>query len=239
MAEIRRGHRKYLEECFRQQIGLPIDNWRNTNIYSFTDHRVAKGYQKVVTTCQGMYYEIKENQVDWESMGRKRLTIGGDFCWRGNGVTIYQPTRERTRRPIVPHRFAINLGQQYQQPGLRTDRYYIHVYQTKIGRDRKTLRSKEIAREINKRWRKVYLPRLIDTQSAGSDKYEARRERPRRALEQDPSINRRGNPERTRPPHNLNTREEDSNYWRQTKLTEQMQKLTDTLKRLVERTGQF
>ena len=113
--EIRRGHRKYLEECFRQQIGLPIDNWRNINIYSFTDHRVAKGYQKVVITCQGMYYEIKENQVDWESMGRKRLTIGGDFCWRGNGVTIYQPTRERTRRPIVPHRFAINLGQQYQQ----------------------------------------------------------------------------------------------------------------------------
>ena len=203
-SEIRRGHRKYLEECFRKQIGLPVDSWQNTNIYSFTDHRVAKGYQKVVTTCQGMYYEIKENQVDWGSVGRKRLTIGGDFCWRGNGVTIYQPTRESTRRPIVPHRFAINLGQQYQQPKLGTDRYYIHVYQTKIGSRRETLRSKEIAREISKRWREVYLPRSIDPQKARSDN-ESRRERPGRAVEHNRLTKKRRKSRKTRPSPSLHT----------------------------------
>ena len=76
--DIRRTHKKYLEECYRKQIGLPIHRRQNINIFSFTDHRVAKGYQKVVTTCQGMYYEIKDNQVDWDRMGRQRLTIGGD-----------------------------------------------------------------------------------------------------------------------------------------------------------------
>lgn len=238
-AEIGRGHRKYLEECFRQQIGLPTDRWQNINIYSFTDNRVAKGYQKVVTTCQGMYYEINENQVDWESVGRKRLTIGGDLCWRGNGVTIYKPTREQTSRSVVPHRFAINLGQQYQQPKLRTDRYYIHVYQTKIGSIRKTLRSKESAREINKRWRKVYLPRAIDTQRARADKSEANRERPKRSGEHNRSIQRSWNYGRIRPKQKVDTRETESNYWRQSKLTEELQKLADTLKRLVERTGQL
>ena len=56
------------------------------NIYTFTDKRIAKGYQRVVTTCQGMYYELKEEQVEWENWHGKRATVGGDWCWRGEGA---------------------------------------------------------------------------------------------------------------------------------------------------------
>ena len=71
-------HKAYLEECFRRQIGLPIDKSQRIDIFSYTDRRIAKGYQQIVTTCQGMYYEIREE--DWEHWNGKRLTIGGDWC---------------------------------------------------------------------------------------------------------------------------------------------------------------
>ena len=45
---------------------------------------------------------------------------------------------------------------------LRKDRYYMHVYQTKIGSERRTLRSKVIARELWRRFGRMYLPREMD-----------------------------------------------------------------------------
>ena len=42
---------------------------------------------------------------------------------------------------------------------LRMDRFYIHVYQTKIGPDRRTLRSKEIVRELGRRLGRLFWPR--------------------------------------------------------------------------------
>ena len=116
------AHREYLEGCYRRQIGLPLDKKQRINICSYTDHKVAKGYQKVVTTRQGMYYELTEEQVMWRELPKKRLTVGGDLCWRGEGVTVYKPTSRRETRPIVPHRFAINLTNTAQRAKLRTDR---------------------------------------------------------------------------------------------------------------------
>ena len=86
-------HRSYLEGCFRKQIGFRTDTPHRININSFTDKRVAKGYQRVVTTCQGMYYEMKEEQIDWQQWRKRRATVGGDWCWRGEGVSLYQPTK--------------------------------------------------------------------------------------------------------------------------------------------------
>ena len=71
-------HRAFLESCFRKQIGLGIDNPQKIDIYSFTNKRVAKGYQRVVTTCQGMYYEMRKEQVDWQHWNNRRVTVGGD-----------------------------------------------------------------------------------------------------------------------------------------------------------------
>ena len=101
----------------------------------------------------------------WSNVPKHSVTIGGDSCWRGNGVSVYKPNSEWKRRTIVPHRFAINLPQAVAKARIKTDRYYIHVYQTKIGTQRWTLRSKEMVQEMQSMFKKVYYPRDVDTQS--------------------------------------------------------------------------
>ena len=155
-------HRDYLRQCYKKHIDLPLDKKQDISIYSFTDQKVARGYQKVVTTRQGMYYELTDEQVEWNTVPRRSLTIGGDTCWRGQGVTVYKPHSERNTRPIVRHRFAINLSY-VPRARFRTDRYYIHVYQTKVGPGRWTLRSKEMVRELQRKFKTTYWPRIVDT----------------------------------------------------------------------------
>ena len=110
------------------------------------------------------------------------MTIGGDLCWRGEGVSVYQPTSDRVTRPIVPHRFAINLTYSIPRSQLRTDRFYIHIYQTKIGSDRRTLRSREMVQEMKKQFKKVYWPRPVDTQGRRAGTTTAVRRRPEGAI---------------------------------------------------------
>ena len=116
-------HRAFLESCFRKQIGLGIDSPQKINIYSFTNKRVAKGYQRVVTTCQGMYYEMRREEVDWEQWNKRRVTVGGDWCWRAEGVSLYNPTRENLNRKIVQHRFAINPRRDTPRKMMRKGKY--------------------------------------------------------------------------------------------------------------------
>ena len=40
------AHREYLEGCYRRQIGLPLAKKQRINIYSYTDHRVARGTKR-------------------------------------------------------------------------------------------------------------------------------------------------------------------------------------------------
>ena len=155
-------HRAFLESSFRNQIVLGIDKPQKINIYSFTNKRVAKGYRRVVTTCKGMYYEMRREQVDWAHWNNRRVTVGGDWCWRAEGVSLYNPTRENLNRTIVQHRFAINPRRDTPRKMMRKDRYYIHVYQTRIGSERRTLRSKGIARELKRRFSELYWPREMD-----------------------------------------------------------------------------
>ena len=167
-------HRGFLEDCFKRQIGLPINGRQTKNIYSFTNKLVAKGYTKVVTTYQGMYYVMEREQVNWGMFKDRKITIDGDWCWRSEGVTVYNPSRNLPNRTIVPHRFAIKPIQNTNRCSLRTDRYYIHVYQTKVGSSRRTLSSKGIAEELRTRFGGVYMPREIDKQKS-SRRWDTRR----------------------------------------------------------------
>ena len=139
-------HERYLKQCFREQINLPIDEPQRIDIYSFKNKRVAKGYQRVVTTYQGMYYELTWQQLEWDNLQDRGVTIGGDYRWGTEGLTVYQPIKEMPTSCLVRHRFAILPKTGCIRKRLRTDRYYIHVYQTKIGKERKTPRSKKIAK---------------------------------------------------------------------------------------------
>ena len=57
-------HRSFLETCYRRQIGLAIEKPQKVDIFSYTHKRVAIGYQRIVTTCQGMYFEMREEDVE-------------------------------------------------------------------------------------------------------------------------------------------------------------------------------
>ena len=155
-------YKYYLEACFRKQLGLSTENQQQVNIYSFTNKRLAKGYQRVVTTCQGMYWETRKEQIEWEQWKNRRVTVGGDLGWRAEGASLYHPTTDTLIRTIVPHRFAINPSRCSIRQKMRTDRYYIHVYQTRVGPERRTLRSRAIARELRRRFGNLYWPRDID-----------------------------------------------------------------------------
>ena len=247
-SESKKTHKKYLEDCYWSHIGLPIERWQNIDIYSFTGYRVAKGYQKVVTTCQGMYYEIASKQVDWSKMGDSKLTVGGDLCWRGEGVTIYKPTRELANTPVVPHKFAINIGQHNQTSRLRTDRYYIHVYQTKIGPWRKTLRSKEMTVELSKRLGKVYYPRPRDLPREQRGIQQGERGRPIRVSQRKHVWEqRRGDryqisTQTTRanePPREKPRTGKGGNKSQREQLTDKVQKLTEVLEKMMKEKGGF
>ena len=103
-------HRDYLQKNFKRDIGLPLNTKQDISIYSFTEQRIARGYQKLVTTCQGMYFELTKEQVVWNKVPNRSLTIEGDTCWGGEGVSVYKPNSEGDARPVVQHRFAMNLS---------------------------------------------------------------------------------------------------------------------------------
>ena len=145
-------HYDYLEDCFIKQIGLPLDKPQNIGIYSFKDKRVASGYMRIVTTWQGMYYELMEDQVEWKNLQKRRITIERDLRWDAEGITVYNPIRELSLSAVVRHRFAMLPPKGSFRIPLRTDRYYIHVYQAKIGHWRRTLSSRSIARELKQRY---------------------------------------------------------------------------------------
>ena len=231
-------HRDYLQKSYTKHIGLPLDKKQNTNIYSFTEHRVARGYQRVVTTCQGMYYELTKDQVVWSTVPKRSLTIGGDTCWRGEGVSVYKPNSERDSRPIVRHRFAINLSYTVPRTKLRTDRYYIHVYQTKVGPRRKTLRSKEMVQDLLRNFKTTYWPRPVDTQGRRNDKTTDGRRRPRGVRDHQINDDRRKLAQKTNTPTDRKTwrrPQREPKYQQMQEVMAGLQRLSAAVERMVER----
>ena len=145
--------------------------------------------------------------------------------------------REKISRAVVPHRFAINLWLQNQltRQKLRTDRYYIHVYQTKIGIERRTLRSKEIAHELGRRWKKEYLPRPTDISRVKHETHFVPRDRKRNSWKRS-DTNYTG---RKRTPQELLRTVRESNSTNHQQLTDNVQRLTEVLEKLLKRNGCF
>ena len=95
------------------------------------------------------------------------MTEDGEQRWSSEGVTVWKWDR-KYKHILKPHRLAVlpKPGVECNFRALRPDRFYVHVYQTKIEFKRynlRTLKSRIIAKELAKRWAKSYLPRSIDT----------------------------------------------------------------------------
>ena len=158
-------HFDYLRKCWYDQIGLPLLGHQKNNIWSFKNALVATGYDRVVLTWQGMFYEVSRADIELGNLLQKQ-TDPGVSKWVSEGVTVFR-WDDTFRHVLRPHRFAMRP---YNTPRIdwrvfRPNKYYIHVYQTKIERarsDLRTLSSRAIAQHLRHQWSAHYWPRTTD-----------------------------------------------------------------------------
>ena len=142
-----------------------MDRPQTKRICSYKNVLIAKGYQRVVCTQQGMYWEFKWRDVVFENLQEKLINEDGERRWFSKGVTLYQWSGSY-KHVLRPHRFAVvptDHEGNYEQ--VHPDRYYAHVYQTKIedtSNELKTLQSRLIAQELESKLGTLYWPRPND-----------------------------------------------------------------------------
>ena len=93
-------------------------------------------------------------------------TRNGMRKWVAEGVTVYQ-FANGYRHVLREHRLVVIPpdGSKVCRGDMRSDRFYIHIYQTKISRsenDIRFLKSREIAVGLNKNFGDIYFPRSRD-----------------------------------------------------------------------------
>ena len=160
------NHFSYLRKCWYDQIDLPLLEHQKRNIYSFKNALVATGYDRIVLTWQGMFYEVSEADIELGHLLKKQVTDIGVSKWVTEGVTVFR-WDSSFRHVLRPHRFAMKP---YNTPTIdwhvfKPYKYYIHVYQTKIERgwkDLRTLSSRSIAQHLRLQWNSHYWPRITD-----------------------------------------------------------------------------
>ena len=162
-------HFNYLKMCWNEQIDLPSSSRLKKDIYSFKNSLVATGYDKIVFTWQGVFYEVSEDDIKLRNLLKKNLTESGVSKWVTEGVTVFK-WESWYRHILRPHRFAMipPTGHEINWSVFRPDKYYVHVYQTKIERswnDLRTLHSRSIAKQLNENWGQQYWPRSVDVDS--------------------------------------------------------------------------
>ena len=162
-----RKHFAWLKKQFEQCFGLSTDSYKRRPIYNFDGVKIAEGFNKVVATWQGLYFELKGEDILFENLDRDLNTARGIITYSTKGVQIIKPHREDVRTTPRPHRFAVIPRGNPTQPcnPLQVGKFYVHVYQTKLlmaGNFMKTLNSKSIARTLRQMYGMRYIPRPRD-----------------------------------------------------------------------------
>ena len=166
MTEPKIDHFEYLKKSWNEQIELPLTKPQKRNIYSYKNALVATGYEKILVTWQGMFYEVSDMDIELENLTRANSQEYGLEKWVTEGVTVFKWS-SRFQHILRPHRFSMKPLQssQIDWTVFKQDKYYIHVYQTKIDRgwqDLRTVQSKTIAQYLRHNWPNQYWPRLVD-----------------------------------------------------------------------------
>ena len=113
-----------------------------------------------------MFYEVSEADIQLGNLLEKQMTVAGVRKWISEGVTVFR-WAESFRHVLRPHRFAMRPynTSRINWRVFKPDKYYIHVYQTKIERGRndlRTLSSRSIAQHLRHQWNAHYWPRTTD-----------------------------------------------------------------------------
>ena len=156
----------YLTKRFKEQIGVPMNRPMSMNIFNFDETLIAKGFDRVVTTWQGMFWEHSKEDICFRNLSKVVYSVDGVEGWRANGVSVFRLTQPDRRSRPRAHRFAVNppAGFNGKCNPLRVGKFYSHIYQTKVqvGRELRTLRSKHMALELKKMFGNEYRPRKFD-----------------------------------------------------------------------------
>ena len=141
---------EYLRKCFIDQIGIDMERKQTRNIFNFDETLIAKGFERVVVTWQGMFWEHSHDDISFRNLKKDQFPPQGFESWSAKGVKVFRVTKPCRRSKPFAHRFAVKPPDDFRgvcNP-LEVGKYYSHVYQTKVlvGREMRTLRSKLMAR---------------------------------------------------------------------------------------------
>ena len=96
-------------------------------------------------------------------------------------MSVFRLTKPDRRSRPRAHRFAVNPPKGFNGKcnPLRVGKFYSHIYQTKVqvGRELRTLRSKQMALEMKKTFGNDYRPRKFDLQVRSIQNHPAARQR--------------------------------------------------------------
>ena len=113
-----------------------------------------------------MYYQRRLDQVCFQNLREKIETNEGEERWSTDGATVYRWGKSY-QHVLRPHRFAVipQNGNEYDFKMIEPDKYYVHVYQTKLEYEKydlRTLNSRVMAKELKQRCGHIYWPRPAD-----------------------------------------------------------------------------
>ena len=156
----------FLNTSFQEQIGVPMNEPQSMNIFNFDETLIAKGYDRVVTTWQGMFWENSREDICFKNVRKVEYTAEGFEGWKAKWVNVFRLTKPNRRTKPRAHRFAVipPNGFQGRCNPLKVGKFYTHVYQTKVqvGREMRTLHSKRMAKELKILCGNAYHPRKYD-----------------------------------------------------------------------------
>ena len=113
-----------------------------------------------------MFFEVSDMDIELGNLSRAHSQDYGVQKWVAEGVTVFK-WGSGFEHILRPHRFSMKplQGSKIDWSVFKQDKYYIHVYQTKIDRgcrDLRTVHSKTIAQNLSQNWPAQYWPRLVD-----------------------------------------------------------------------------
>ena len=109
---------------------------------------------------------MSDMDIELGNLSRAHSQDYGVQKWVAEGVTVFK-WGSGFEHILRPHRFSMKplQGSKIDWSVFKQDKYYIHVYQTKIDRgcrDLRTVHSKTIAQNLSQKWPAQYWPRLVD-----------------------------------------------------------------------------
>ena len=83
-------HFRWMKQRFTECFGLPTDTYIRRNLISFDGVSLAKGYSQVVATWQGLFFELRDEDINFKDLEPGFNTAQGCSTLSTKGVRIFK-----------------------------------------------------------------------------------------------------------------------------------------------------